>query len=298
MAGMAAVFALLTGIRYAPRSDPFVNQPGANAAVLMVRSANDIVAIIPIFLLLLALQSITPTEFSATLGIIVLALVVSALIAAFRGPTMLVVVGILTMVAMHRRSGFESILILIYATHLLFKARVAFAMANAMRSPNVTFEMIAPLNANELAGLRRKSFRVARGALLALAFLNMAILVTAGFWPLKMEEKLPLALVLGFGIVSLFLDTFALAWLAMLKRKPLVSLAIILGIPWAVAWAFAALRTGEAFTMNEGAAYFFLWAALGSTLSWLVGSAAKQKLQRDFREIAASPSLYPSGKAP
>jgi hypothetical protein len=203
---------------------------------------------------------------------------------------------ILAIAAMRRRSGFESTLILIYAAHLFFKTRVAFAMANAMNSPNVAFEMLAPLNSAELSALRQKTFRSRRMALVALAFLNAAALLAAGLWPLKLEEKLPLALILGFGILSLFMDAFALTWLAMLNRKPLFSLATILGIPWAVAWAFAALHTGEAFTLNEGAAYFFLWTALGSTLSWLAGSAAKQKLLRDFREIAASP--YPSGKVP
>jgi hypothetical protein len=71
----------------------------------------------------------------------------------------------------------------------------------------------------------------------------------------------------------------------MLKGSPSAALAVVLGIPWAAAWAFAALHTGEAFTMNEGAAYFFVWIALGLTLSWFVGSSAKQKLLKDFRVL-------------
>ena len=32
--------------------------------------------------------------------------------------------------------------------------------------------------------------------------------------------------------------------------------------------------------MNEGAAYFLLWLALGSALSWITGNAAKQAALR------------------
>ena len=287
----AGAVALLAGLRYAPRADLFWKARFADGVVQFSRAANELIVVAPMFLLLLALQSVSLTELIRAVVMIFCALLLSTSVATVRGPTLLVPVLILTAVAMRRRTNFESTLICLYAAHFYFKSHVAFEMWRAMRSPNLTLETLAPLSPAELCELRRQSFRFLSPALIALAASNTVILLLVNVWPIKIEQILPLALVLAFGIVSLFLDTFALRWRGMIGN-PLLTIGIVMGIPWAVAWAFAALHTGEAFTMNEGAAYFFLWTVLGSTLSWMVGNAAKQKALRDFRRLAAA-SLCP-----
>ena len=282
---LATAVALLSGLRYTPRADC---SKLADSVVLYIRGANDLIGVAPIFLLLLGLEAVSPFEVILAGVMICLALMVSTLVASMKGPTLLVPILVAALFAMRRRSGFEAALISTYAAHLYFKARTSFAISRATRSPNVAFEIVTSLTPVELCGLRQR-LRFFRAALLGLAALNLSILLLANYWPIKLEEKLPLALVLAFGIASLFLDTFTLRWRVMFGN-PFSTLGIVLGIPWAVAWAFAALHTGEAFTMNEGAAYFFVWIALGLTLSWMVGNAAKQKALRDFRELAASPS--------
>jgi hypothetical protein len=290
---IAAGLALLAGLRFTPRAGEFASVRIADGCVLFVRAGNGLLPVGPIFLLLLSLQAIEVRELFVALATIIGALAASTMVAALKGPTLLFPISALALIALQRRNFFESSLIILYAAHLYFKAGVAFEISGAMRSPNFTSEIVAPLNSGELCELRQKSSRWRRTGLFTLASLNIAILLLANLWPIKLEEKLPLALVLGFGIVSLFLDTVALTWRGMFNGSPISALTIVLGIPWAMAWIFAALHTGEAFTMNEGAAYFFLWAALGSTLSWVIGGAAKQKALRDFRELAAaSPSLY------
>ena len=285
---LTAALALFSGLRYAPRPDcPRL----ADGIVLFIRGANDLLALAPIFLLLIALQAVSPFEVISAGIIICLALMLSTFLATVEGPTLLAPIVIMALVAMRRRPAFEAIVISAYAAHLYFKARMPFAIARAMRSPNIAHEMLTPLSPSRLCE-RWQRLPYFRASLLALAGLNVAILLCANYWPIKFEEKLPLAMLLVFGIASLFLDTFALRWRGMFGN-PFPTLGIILGIPWAVAWAFAALHTGEAFTMNEGAAYFFLWTALSSTISWISGNAARQKALRDFRELAAT-SLSPS----
>lgn len=285
---LAAAWALFSGLRFVSRLDC---SRTASGVVSFIRGANDLIALAPVFLLLLALQSVSAAEVISAGLIILCALLLSTFVAAVKGPALLVALLIAALIAMRRRPVFEAMLIGTYALHVYFKARIPLAISRGMQSPNIAFELLAPLSPLELCELRQRS-RFFRTSLFALAGVNLAILLSANYWPIKLEEKLPLALALAFGIVSLFLDTFALRWRG-LFGNPFSTLGIILGIPWAVAWAFAALHTGEAFTMNEGAAYFFVWTALGSTLSWMVGNAAKQKALRDFRELAASPSLSP-----
>jgi len=288
---LSAFMALFSGLRHAPRPD-CPRFPGG--IVLFVRSANDLIAITPILLFLLALQSVSPVEVLSAVIIIYSALMLSTFLATIEGPTLLVPIVIAALVAMKRRPAFEAIIISAYAAHLYFKVRTPFAISRAMQSPNVAFELLAPLAPVKLCELRQR-LPYDRASLMGLAGLNVAILLFANFWPIKFEEKLPLATILLFGIFSLLLDSFALRWRG-LFGPPFSTLGIILGIPWAVAWAFAALHTGEAFTMNEGAAYFFLWTALSSTISWIVGNSARQKALKDFRELAASslsPSPYP-----
>jgi hypothetical protein len=108
-----------------------------------------------------------------------------------------------------------------------------------------------------------------------------------------MEQKLALGLALAGGAALLFLDSSALAWRGALSGIRTDSVhgaftklfATIIGIPWAAAWIFSAMHSGEAFTLNEGAAYFFMWLALGGSISWFARATAKEKLQRDFRRL-------------
>jgi hypothetical protein len=272
MATLAVAMALLAGLRYVPRADRYANARLPEAAVQFLRGANDLILLIPILLFLVALQSVSKQEFLTSFSMITLALLASTAVSNFQGPTILFPIVCAVLVAMQKRSPFESVLILLYAAHLYFKARVAFGIFSPEQ-----------ITSAELCELRRRSFRK---PLFALALINIAVLCLANFWPIKLEEKLPLGLILVFGIVSLFLDSFALTWRGMLNRSPLSSLVIVVGVPWAAAWAFAALHTGEAFTMNEGAAYFFLWVPLGSALSWLTGNAAKQEALQSYREAA------------
>jgi hypothetical protein len=130
-------------------------------------------------------------------------------------------------------------------------------------------------------------------ALIALTAANVLVIELLMFGthvPATMEQKFALCFALTAGTGMLLLDASALFWtglVAGLTRKDRNSFSKIcggiIGIPWAAAWMFSALHSGEAVTLNEMAAYFILWTLLGGSLSWVVATRSRNRFEREVR---------------
>jgi hypothetical protein len=247
---------------------------------MITKGANDLLPALPLLFLLLALEAISFLEFSKLILWTAAALITSTTISEFKGPILLWPIATAVLYANRRRPPFESILILLYAGHLYWKARLAWAAKTRIISANLAIESTTLLSPAQLCVGPKL-----HPAILSLLAIHLTLLAAASLWPLGLDEKFALALVLIVGIFSLFVDSFALHWRGMIDANPPRTLATILGIPWAVAWILAALHTGDAFTLNEAAAYFLVWSASGLTLSWFAGSAAKERILGTLREV-------------
>jgi hypothetical protein len=257
---LTTAFAILVAFRH----------PSRPLVPAVARGFGDLLPALPLFAFLLAIQSISLSEVSIAIVVPVLILTVGLAV----GPIFILPIGAMSLLAMRHRSWFEASLITLYAAHFYVKIRFAFE----------------PLrNLDQL--LRFNPFQV---MLLLIAFVHIALLASIRSWPLDAEQSLGLAILLISGMISLYLDASALHWRHVLKINPLTNLAVVLGIPWAVAWVFATLRAGDAFTLNEMAGYFILWSVVGGILSRIVGVSAKQKVQANLISL----SLFPSGEVP
>jgi hypothetical protein len=188
-------------------------------------------------------------------------------------------------------------------SHIATKAFIAW---NALHSThrfraNLLHEIATPIEAHALAGIyRTRARRENRISLIALIIANaliFALLLSGAPVPATFEEKFALCFALAAGVGLLFLDASALFWNGLLRGATSdnlhqafsISFGAIVGIPWAVAWVFAALRYGEAITLNEIAAYFLLWTLLGGTISWIAAATAKSRFEREIRTLLAEP---------
>jgi hypothetical protein len=300
---IAVILALIAGLRFAPRLDYFLKLTTLAAwqrrlsqfNSSCVQAGNELITALPFLLLLLALQAITLAELFAISALTALLLALSITLSMFRGPTLLLPLIAVALYARGRRPWFETSMIALYATHVYYKVHLTRRASARIVSENFAIESSTPLSPNELC-----RFNFLSRPIMTLAACHILLLLLSPFWPVSMEERLALRLVLTFGVFSLSLDSYALHWHSMLTGNAFQTISIVIGIPWAVAWMLAALHTGEAFTLNEAAAYFFVWSALGSILSWAVGNSAREKVQRNLREIISTsresspfPSLYP-----
>jgi hypothetical protein len=266
-----------------------------------IKTLQEIVPAIPIGLFLLAVQAISFDEFAQSLGLAGALMCVSLGASDFR----VSLVGLLAIAVVsftRHRNLFEQSMAALFAAHLAFKAFLAWSAIAWMRRhrASLTHEAVTPLDSEEFAKrLGRLVTRRFRGAFVMLGALNLftVYLLTANApLPVTMEQRLALGLILAAGALILFIDARALSWRGLLSgalthdthRSFARLFGVIIGIPWFAGWAFQALHAGEAFTFNEGAAYFVLWAALGGVLSWGAGSTAKDRLIRELREILGS----------
>jgi hypothetical protein len=210
----------------------------------------------------------------------------------------LILIGAVVVLA-RRFNYFETAIAMLFALHPGLKAYVGWnaILTTTRLRKNLNDEAITGLDQYELAALhRRRLWRQSFVPMVCLAFVNIAfvfMLVCGVPFPATMEQKLALGLALTGGAALLFVDGSALIWRGALSgvttnnaRQSFAGLmTLIVGMPWAAAWIFSALHSGEAFTLNEGAAYFFMWLGLSGAISWAARVTAKEKLQRDFRRL-------------
>lgn len=269
-----------------------------NFATDAVKTLQEIVPAIPIGLFLLSVQAISFNEFAQSLALVAALLCVSLGAHDFRA-SLVALLAIAVASFMRHRNFFEQSMAALFAAHLALKALLAWSAIAWMRRhrPTLAHEAVTPLDSEDFAKrlrhLKGRRYRWPVATLSALNFSTVYLLTTDIPLPVTTEQRMALGLILVVGALMLIVDARALAWRGLLSgalthdtRRSFARLfGALIGIPWFAGWAFQALHAGEAFTFNEGAAYFLLWAGLGGALSWTAGSTAKDRLIRELREI-------------
>ena len=280
-------------VHFSPR-----NRFAARLLSTGAKSAQDIFPALPFFFLFAALQIISPVELLASLTIIAAVMIAASSTSNVKSggiPILMMALLFLTW----RKNSFEKSVAALLAIHLALKAIILWAaiLRTHRLKKNLMHESITGLDGPEFAAIHRnklrRDFSPATFALASINILFACALVFGVKAPATFEQKFALSLALGGGAISLFLDASALIWRGLLSGVTSSNIhhsfttvfATIVGIPWAVAWMFSALRSGEAITLNEVAAYFFLWTALGAAISWCARTTAKDKMQRDLRHL-------------
>jgi hypothetical protein len=263
-------------------------------------AAQDLLPAAPIFVFLCALHIISPLELLASASAITLVLLAACATSHVRLSMTFIAIIALALLTW-RRNSFEKAICILLALHVATKAFILWqAICRTHRlKQNLMHESVTAVHPVEFPAFHRKQLRRQfTTPLLCLAGINVAfvllLLLGVGF-PVTMEQKLAVGFAAAGGTGLLFLDASALAWRGLLSgvtthnvhRSFATIFTTIVGIPWAVAWIFSALHAGEAMTLNEGAAYFFLWIGLGAAISWFARSTAKEKLERDLRRMLA-----------
>ena len=291
------------GHQFAIIDDPSLNLGAkyrwlANFASNVAATAQSLIPAIPLFLFLLALEVVSPLELwigAGKIAAIILAACAVTNVAISIALILMAGVVVLTW----RLNYFETTIAVLFALHLGLKAYVGWSaiLRTTHLRKHLNDEAITGLESLELAALHRKRlWREFAVPMIGLAFVNIGfvfMLVLGVPFPATLEQKLALGLALSGGAALLFVDGSALLWRGALSgvttNNPRGSYArllmLIFGAPWAAAWIFSALHSGEAFTLNEGAAYFFMWLGLSGAISWIARVTAKEKLQRDLRRL-------------
>ncbi|HUS34079.1 MAG TPA: hypothetical protein VM680_01885 [Verrucomicrobiae bacterium] len=265
-----------------------------------IHAAQDLLPAIPFFILLCALHVISPLELFTSASMITLVLLAACATPHVR-ISMLSIAALALLFLTWRRNSFEKAICALLALHIATKAFILWhGIARTHRlKHNLMHEAVTGLDPVEFAACHRKNLRDQFAApLFCVAGINVVfvlLLLFAVRFPITMEQRLALGFALVGGAALLFVDASALAWRGLLSgvtthnvhRSFATIFATIVGIPWAVAWVFSAFHAGEPMTLNEGAAYFFLWIGLGAAISWFARSTAKEKLQRDLRRMLA-----------
>jgi hypothetical protein len=305
LVGLCAIIGATSALRqqFAIICDPSVNLRRrdrwlATFTSNVAAAGQNLIPAIPLFLFLLALEAISPFELFAAGGRIV-AIVLAACAVTNAGVSIALILVAALVVLTRRLNYFETAIAVLFALHLGLKAYVgwsAISMTTRWRR-NLNDEAITGLQSHEVAALHRtRLWRAFAVPMIGLGFVNIAIvlmLVCGVPFPATLQQKLALGLALAGGAALLFADGSALIWRGVFsgvttnntRRSFAHLIMLIVGAPWAAAWIFSALHSGEAFTLNEGAAYFFMWLALSGAISWTARVTAKEKLQRDFRRL-------------
>jgi hypothetical protein len=274
----------------------------ANGFANLIASVEEVLPAVPFFVLLAALQAISMGEFLEVVFLLgVVELVVSAISWIGLG-SVLAAVGLVCALSW-KRNGFEAALVGLVATHVAVKVWIAWVALSATDRfrANLLHELATPIEPLDLAMIYRKRVgRVCAPGLIALTVGNLLLIGLIAFGasvPATLEQKFALSFALAAGIALLFLDASALFWAGILggasRLNSSSSLSricgTIIGIPWIAAWAFSALHSGEAVTLNESAAYFILWTLLGGSLSWIVAARSKNRWEREVRSLVSEP---------
>ena len=274
------------------------NRLAARILSTAAKSAQDLIPALPFFFLLAAFQIISPVELVSSLTIIAIVLIA----ASSTSNVKITVLSILTLSVLFltwRKNSFEKSIAALLAIHLALKALILWSaiLRTHRLKKNLMHESITGLDDPEFAAIHRNKLqRAFAPAIIALAGMNILFVGALVFGvkaPATFEQKFAISLALSGGAILLFLDTSALIWRGLLSGVTANDIhhsfatlfATIVGVPWAVAWMFSALRSGEAVTLNEVAAYFLLWISLGAAISWFARTTAKEKMQRDLRRL-------------
>jgi hypothetical protein len=200
------------------------------------------------------------------------------------------------------RAACEWSFVALYAAHLNLKTFLAVEACSCLQEARCTGALAA-----ELAGsmtpedvLERRTASLRRefhGPCVAAILSNIGVLVALCLEndsPFLLEEKVPVGALLVAGAVALLVDGYALAWVGMwigLTSKPnrsawIRTLAGVVLPPWAALWVLGVPNLGNGYTLNECSAYFVCWFVLGTGLSLIAGTLAKQRLASDLRRRA------------
>ena len=305
LVAFCAIIAATSAIRhqFAIIHDPALNlgwksRRLADLSSKIFATTHDLIPALPFFLFLLAVQVVSPTEL--LLAAIEILAIVFSVSAVTNVPRSIALILIVSLVVLTRRlTYFETTIAFLFALHLGLKAYVGWtAITSTSRlRRNLNDEAITGLHPFQVAALHRtRLWREFGFPFIGLGFVNVAfvLMIILGVpFPATIEQKLALSLALTGGAALLFIDGSALLWRGTLgaittfdaRASFARSLTLIIGMPWAVGWIFSALHSGEAFTLNEGAAYFLMWLALSGSISWIARVTAKEKLQRDLRRL-------------
>jgi hypothetical protein len=255
---------------------------------------------IPFFILLAALQVVSPAELVAVFVEIALAAMIASSIRNVRLTVMLIVLASVFFLTW-RRNLFETLIVALLGSHVAVKAFMAWSAVDCTHrfKTNLMHELATPIDAKGLAMIyRKRAWRGNGAALMAVAFANIALvaaLATGMRVPASLEQKFAICCALAAGVGVLFLDASALFWGGLVSGVATNNVhrafsrlfGTVVGIPWAVAWAFSALHSGEAVTVNELAAYFILWTLLGGSMSWITAAKAKGRFEHDLRALVS-----------
>ncbi len=313
VSGLACLLAALSGVRFsASASLPFQALSSraaysAGIAATALRNSHEVLPAVPFLIFLLAVQAIALRELLAVFVLAAVLLLVSATLSFLTARRVCLIVclaaGVGVLLASRRRHWLEPTLLALFACHLGLKAAIAWSAAQLSRAerPNLILESQTPAPSSQLLARRRQQlfrhFRVPFLSLLAAQAAVLVLLVFGRGLPVTFEQKSALAFALCGGVAFLFLDASALAWRGLLgglvgssTREAFIHTFVgVIGLPWMAAWGFSALHAGEAFSLNEGAAHYFVWATLGFAVSWAAGSSARDRLQRDLRQMLSEP---------
>jgi len=187
----------------------------------------------------------------------------------------------------------EFSLLLLLAAHLFTKIKLCSSAAN-LKVQNLAHELVTGASVEEIcARLQALAKRRARPFVFALCGLNILALVLIAQcpFPISADERKVVELLLIAGVGLLFLDARALLWKGLLlgiaKAPVRATLLFVLALPWAIAWLFYSLHTGEPIGMNEGAAMLVIWLSASAAASSITGSTAKTKLLNSLRELVS-----------
>jgi hypothetical protein len=260
----------------------------------------ELAAVIPFFILLTALQVVSPAELVAVFAEIALAAMVASSIRSVQLGVMLIVLASVFFLTW-RRNLFETLIVSLLGSHVAVKAFMAWGVVNSTHRfrANLMHELATPIDAKGLAVVyRKRAWRGNGAAFMAVAFANIALiaaLATGTRVPASLEQKFAICCALAAGVGLLFVDASALFWSGLVSGVATNNVhrafsrlfGTVVGIPWAVAWAFSALHSGEAVTVNELAAYFILWTLLGGSMSWIIAAKAKGRFEHELRALVS-----------
>ena len=256
--------------------------------------------VIPFFVLLTALQVVSPAELITVFVEIAVAATIASSISNVRLMVMLIVLASVLFLTW-RRNLFETLIVALLGSHVAIKTFMAWGVVNSTHrfKAHLMHELATPIDAKGLAVIyRKRAWRRNGPALMAIAFANIAFLAalaTGMRVPASLEQKFAISCALVAGVGVLFLDASAMFWGGLVSgiatnnvhRAFSRLFGTIIGIPWAVAWAFSALHSGEAVTVNELAAYFVVWTLLGGSMSWIIAAKAKGRFEHDLRALVS-----------
>jgi hypothetical protein len=204
-------------------------------------------------------------------------------------------------IAWKSKEAFVLCLFSAYAAHQVFKLvtgiEVTRQLGEARRNGSLELLLITPLEERKIIEGQEQALKTQfTGVKRLILAMNLCLCGGALLVPDKLsiggrEVGVFLELFLG-GILMLLLDFKALSTVGMLmalryqrhNRAALVTLARIMGIPWAAIFLIVFMGVGGALNGTEPGAVFAIWFAVGIATDLFIGTAARSMLSRGVRE--------------